>query len=224
VQPGSPDHGAALCVLSYQILESGLISETDLQKLIAAINKYDEHYDRNNPHAWRWAISLHYVGARILLMAGNRDNALATFLTCAEMDPLRFSPLLATKTISARMYAGLILAGNNELIKAREQFSLGVKEARRVLQSDWKDAIGDEELPLSFGLQEIAEVADIASQCAQAVNAIDRQASVPGYFWDRINLRRFGIVEWTKSVEKENELLRQQIQILATNAAKTAYA
>jgi len=220
--PGSPDHGAALCVLSYQILESGLINTQDVQKLISAINKFDENYDRQNPHAWRWAISLHYVGARILLMTGNREDALATFITCAEMDPLRFSPLLATKTISARMYAGLILAGNGDLEKAHEQFSLGVKEARRVLQSDWKDAIGDIELPLSFGLQEIAEVADIASQCAQAVNAIERQGTVPGYFWDRINLRRFGIVEWTKSVERENESLRQQIQLLATsNMMKT---
>ena len=220
-RPGSPDHGAALCVLAYQILEAGRINKADLERLIAAINKYDESYDPSNPHAWRWAISLHYVGARILLMFGKRSDALNTFLTCAAMDPLCFSPLLATKTIASRMYAGLIFAGDGELEKAREQFSLGIKEGQRVLQSDWTNVLGNPENPLIFGLQEIAEVADLASQCVQALTAIDRQGYVPGYFWDRINLRRFGIVEWTKSVEKENERLNQLIQSVGMNPIKT---
>ena len=216
-RPGSADQGAALCVIAYQVLESGKINKDDLTTLIAAINKYDDAFDPNNPHALRWAISLHYVGARILLMCGNRNDALNTFITCAKMDALQFSPLLTTKTISAHMYAGLILAGNNELEQARDQFSLGIKAAHRALQSDWKNVIGDVENPLLFGLQEIAEVADLGSQCVQALTAIDRQGYVPGYFWDRINLRRFGIVEWTKSVEIENEHLYRHIQYISMN-------
>ena len=205
---GSADQGAALCVLAYQILETGQVAKDDLSKLVHNMNKYDAAYDRNNPHSLRWAISLHYVAARLLLMFGNRNEALTTFLTCAEMNAQAFSPLLATKTVSARMYAGLILAGSQELDLARQQFELGITAARIALQSDWATIIGNVETPLLFGLQELAEIADIASQCAQALIALDKQRSVPGYFWDRINLRRFGLVEWVKSVENENNRLR----------------
>jgi hypothetical protein len=59
-------------------------------------------------------------------------------------------------------------------------------------------------------LQEAAEVLDIASQCSQTLHAIDRQASAPGYIWDKVNLKRFGLVEWNKSLERENDHLRKQ--------------
>lgn len=214
-KPGSAERGAALCVLGYQVLETGRIRTDELNGLITSINNYCEYYDANNLHAYRWAISLHYVAARLLLLHGNRSDALTTFITCAEKDPLKFSPLLATKTISSRMYAGLILAGDHKIAEAREQFLLGVKEAKRALSSNWDNIIGTDEDPLTFGLQETAEVSDLASQCVQALKAIDRQNSVPGYFWDRINLRRFGIVEWTKSVEQENERLRAHARVTA---------
>lgn len=217
VRPGSAEQGAALCVICYQVLESGRISTQEMAELTNSINSFCEKYDPSNLHSYRWAVSLHYVAARLLLLFGNREDALTTFITCAEMDPVRFSPLLATKTISSRMYAGLILTGNGKIEEARQQFNLGVAEANRVLHGDWNNIIGTDEKPLVFGLQETAEVADLASQCVQALHALDRQASVPGYFWDRINLRRFGIVEWTKSVEKENERLR-------TRETATTYA
>lgn len=214
-RPGSADHGAALCVLAYRLLESGYSSQDSFMKIAGAINKFDEAYDRNNPHAQRWAISLHFVAARLLLAIGNRDDAYTTFLTCAAMDPLRFCPLLATKTVSSRMYAGLILVGNGKTAEAREQFQLGVTEAHRVMQGDWKNIIGDFEQPLLFALPEAADVLTLASQCAQAVNALDKHSSVPGYFWDRINLKFFGLVEWNRNLENENKKLRQELHMLA---------
>ncbi|MEO8400417.1 MAG: class I SAM-dependent methyltransferase [Gammaproteobacteria bacterium] len=208
---GSADQGAALCVIAYQLLESGNVTLQSVATIARGINEFDQAFDRNNPHAFRWAVSLHYVGGRLLLALGNRDDALTNFLTCADMDPLNFSPLLATKTISSRMYAGLILAGNGDLEAARKQFRLGVKEAHRVLQGDWKNLVGTMDDPLLFGLPEAAEVLDIASQCAQALKALERQTNVPGYFWDKINLKRFGMVEWNKSLERENMQLRQLV-------------
>lgn len=209
--PGSPDHGAALCVLAYRILEEGNATLSDLQTLITHINKYDQAYDRNNPHAFRWAMSLYYVAGRLLLNIGSRDDALSAFLTCASMDPTMITPLLATKSIAARMYAGLILVGSNRLEDAREQFVCGIKEAHRVMQGDWVNIIGSAEQPLLFGLPEAAEVLHIASQCAEALNALDKQGSVPGYFWDRINTKYFGLVEWNRNLERENKKLRKEI-------------
>ncbi|VVC77119.1 putative S-adenosylmethionine-dependent methyltransferase/MSMEI_2290 [Aquicella siphonis] len=219
---GSADQGAALCVIGYQLLESGNVTLKDLSVLTNLINEFDRTYDRNNPHAYRWAVSLHFLGGRLLLAIGQRDEALKAFITCAEMDPMVFCPLLATKTISSRMYAGLLYLGQSRVDDAREQFRRGVKEAHRVLQGDWTNIVGTLDNPLSFGLQEAAEVLDIASQCAQALRCLDRHESVPGFIWERISLKRFGLVEWNKSLERENDALRRtlsQRQITRSAAA-----
>lgn len=220
---GSADQGAALCVIGYQLLESGNASLDDVTILIDLINKYDQAYAKTNPHAYRWAISLHYIGARLLLAIGKHNEALAAFLSCAAMDVMQFSPLLATKTISSCMYAGLILANMCNYADARKQFLHGIQEAHRVMQGDWKNIVGDLSNPLSFGLQEASEVLEIASLCAQALQALDRQQYVPGYFWERINLKRFGLVEWNKNLERENETLRRALaQVQQMNAMPAA--
>lgn len=206
---GSADQGAALCVIGYQLLESGNVTTKDLSALINFINAYDQAYDRNNPHAYRWAVSLHYLGGRLLLAIGQRDEALKAFLTCSEMDPTLFCPLLATKTISSHMYAGLIYLGQSNVEEARTQFLAGIREAHRVLQGDWKNIVGTLDNPLSFGLQEAAEILDIASQCAQTLRCLERHESVPGYIWEKTNLKRFGLVEWNKNLERENDSMRR---------------
>jgi ubiquinone/menaquinone biosynthesis C-methylase UbiE len=213
---GSADQGAALCVIGYRILESGNIQIADLEKFVKHVNDYEAAYDRQNRHAYRWNMSLHYVSARLLLAVGQRGDALNAFLACAALDPLVATPLLATKTISARFYAGIILIGNEDIDAARGQFQAGVKEAHRVMQGDWKNIIGDFEKPLTFGLAEAAEVLNIANQCVEALAALERQTSTPGYFWDRIHVKFFGLVEWNRGLEHENNLLRAQISQLVT--------
>jgi 2-polyprenyl-3-methyl-5-hydroxy-6-metoxy-1,4-benzoquinol methylase len=207
---GSADHGAALCVLCYQLFESNQINLDYFTAIVERINLFENSYDRNNIHAYRWLVSLNYIAARLLLMIGNRDEALKTFLVCAELDPLGFSPLLATKTILSRFYAGIILVSDGKIDAAKEQFTLGVKESHRVLQGDWATIIGTSDDPLIFGLPEAAEVLEIASQCAQSLKALDRHETSPGYFWSRINLRKFGLLEWNKHLERENEVLRRR--------------
>lgn len=210
-RPGSAEHGAALCVICYQLLESGQIGLQDVVILVNAINNYEQAYDKTNPHAYRWAVSLHYVGAKLLLCIGKRDEALSAFLTCAAMDPLQFSPLLATKTISARMYAGMIYLSSNSIDEAKKQFKLGTKEAQRVLQGSWEKLVPNIENPLPFGFQEAAEVLNLAAQCAQALHVIDKQGSAPGYVWSHINIKNFGLVEWNKNLERENNALRSAL-------------
>lgn len=207
--PGSADQGAALTIIAYQYLEANQISAVQIDPFVAAVNIFHQAYDRNNPHAHRWAISLLFVVGRLLLLYGNRQDALNIFLDCSKMDPLLFSPLLATKTISSHLYAGLILAGEQKWDDAKNELSAGVKKTEQALHADWKHATGNIENPLSFGLQELAEVADLGSQCANALEALQKQQTMPGYLWDRVQLRRFGLVEWTKSVEVENQWLRQ---------------
>lgn len=208
---GSADQGAALCVVCYQLLESGNVTYEDVVALIEFINTYDQAYDKENPHAYRWAISLHYVCARLLLLLGKREEAKSTFLTCADMDPASFSGLLATKTISSRLYAGLLLLAENDKEAAKQQLRLAIQAAQKAMQGDWKHIVGNSDQPFPFGLQEAAEVLEIASQCVQTLHAIEREGSAPGYIWDKVNLKRFGLVEWNKSLERENRELRDRL-------------
>lgn len=213
---GSADHGAALCVLGYRVLESGNIQGQDITSFIKHVNDYQAAHDKNNIHAHRWNISLHYLAARLLLAVGQREQALNSFISCTKLDPSLTSPLLATKTISAHFYAGIILLGNQDKQAARTHFQAGMKQAHKVLQGDWQNIIGSFDQPLGFGLTEAAEILHLANQCAQALSNIDRQDSTPGYFWDNIHIRQFGLVEWNRNLEKENNELRNQLmQLLA---------
>lgn len=221
---GSADQGAALYVIGEQLLESGRLNFDEITGLINFINSFEQAADKNNPHVYSWLVSLHYLGGRLLLALGKREEALAAFLHCADMDVLCFSPLLAIKTISANMYAGLIYASANKLDEARQQFKNGVKTAHKVLQGDWKNIIGSLENPLPLGLQEMAQVLEITSQCAQAAHALERQQTVPGYFWDKINLKQFGLVEWNKDLERENAELRGYLQRIQRQATQPAMA
>lgn len=209
-QPGSADQGAALCVLAYQMLELGRVSSANLNRLVQKINQFNGAYAKENIHAHRWAISLHYVAGRLLLLFGNRSEALAAFMSCAAMDPSSFSPLLATKTISSRMYAGIILMANHQPELAKEQFILGIRAANKALQGDWLDIIGAYEAPFLFSLQEISEVTEQAHLCAQALHLINQNIDEPGLFWQEINLKHFGLVEWAKALTHENNILRKK--------------
>jgi len=80
---GSPDQGAALTVIAYQLLQSGNIHIQDVATLRKDINEYNKSYDQSNPHAYRWFISLNYVTARLLLAIGNRLDAFNIFLACS---------------------------------------------------------------------------------------------------------------------------------------------
>ena len=56
------------------------------------------------------------------------------------------------------------------------------------------------------------EVADMASQCAHALDAIDYFDTAPGRFWRQVDTRRFGLATWLLHLERENRDLRQQLQ------------
>src|SRR5206468_1206341 len=99
-RPGSADQGAAICVGAYQALGAPIPDAGDIESLLARIRLFDAGADKN-AHAHRWRISNRYAAGLLLLVIGRRDEARGAFLSCAELDPSRFSPLLATKTVDA---------------------------------------------------------------------------------------------------------------------------
>ena len=68
--------------------------------------------------------------------------------------------------------------------------------------------MGPADQPLSFYLQELAEVIDMGSQCANALANFAIWERDPGLFWRQVDVRRFGLASWARDLERENERLR----------------
>ena len=203
----SADAGAALCTLGYQLLAEDRPS--DLAALLERIDAYLALPPVSNVHVCRWRISLTYLTALLAMRQGDRAQAEARFKAVGEADPMVFSPLLATKTVLAHLRLGCMKLAESDPAAARKAFQSGCEATRRALHADDLEAIGQPEAPLSFGFQELAEVADLGAQCAMALKWMDRGAWTGGRFWGQVDARRFGLLSWLIAQERELEKQRQ---------------
>lgn len=199
---GSADQGAALCVRAYRLLDNA--DHGVIRDHVERITKYIHSAD-HTAHAWRWCISNEYVAALLLMAIGERDGARAAFERCAAMDPLKFSPLLATKTVDAHFQAGRLYAADNRLDRARTCWESGLRETHRVLQGDWKNIWGVVEHPATFGMPEVAQLADLAARCSFSLAAIARWSESPGRAWHSAHT----------NTQRELDMLRHSHQELA---------
>ncbi|MDH4066674.1 MAG: class I SAM-dependent methyltransferase, partial [Acidobacteriota bacterium] len=125
----SADHGAALCVRAYQQLSSpgGVTREA-----LDAIDRYCDT-PAANPHVPRWHVSLRYGQGLAALRVGDHERAARALTTCVEADPLVFSPLLATKTVSACWLLGWMAVQARDVSGAARRWRAGVHHAERAL-------------------------------------------------------------------------------------------
>lgn len=181
-RPGSADAGAALCVLAYRLLESRHPSHADVGDMVEKIRHYHTLAD-GSPNAWRWRISNQYVAGLLLAAIGRHDAARAALLECASMDCLKFSPLLATKTVDAFFRSGLIAACQGDTHAARADWQQALREAQRVLSGSWTNIWGSPDQVVAFGLPEATQVLDLATRCSYGLVALDRWRERPGFAW-----------------------------------------
>jgi hypothetical protein len=203
----SADFGAAACCLAYRILARR--ADEQIPDMLRVIDAYCEHPSAN-PHVHRWQISLSYVAALLALVRGEREIAAGYFDAVVAKDPLRFSPVLATKSAAAGFWAGVLRLVSGDKDGARRSLEAALAQARAALAAAGGDALGRSDLPLPFGFPEIAEVADMASQCANALYWLDKYDAAPGFFWRQVDSRRFGLATWLLDLERENGRLRHQ--------------
>lgn len=166
---GSPDSGAALCVLAYHLL--GATEPPTPASVLPVAEQIDAYValDDPRPQCRRWVVSLLYVKGLIWQAVGDLEKSLESFRRCATTDPLIYSPLLATKTVGACRVAGTMLYQAGDAAKAKEFWNLGISLARNALRGDWREIHGDIETPFPFGLKEAAEILDSASRCAEGI-------------------------------------------------------
>lgn len=209
--PASTDFGAALTVVGYQVLAREVTDQ--YLEVLALINDYCL-LDSTNPHVIRWQISAAFLGGRICMELGERTEALAYFTGIMEADACAFSPLLATKTVAASFWSGIIHLVNGDEAQARCCLRAGIEAGRRALHAPDLNAIGNPDQPNTFGFAELAEVADMTSQCSNALCYLSRFAHSPGTFWQAVDVKRFGLAHWALDLTRENAGLRTQIHRL----------
>lgn len=187
--PTSPDYGSALTVRGYLLLEMPVVASETVFALLANCDAYLA-LPGSQPHQVRWRTSLAYLAAQLALRQGQREAALEYLRLAQRFDPVSFSPLIATKCTAAAYLSGVINLSDGHADLARSAFLSGIRIARQALQSTDENAIGNPEAPLTFGFQELSDVAETAGQCALALRYLDEFTRDPGRFYRLVNPRR----------------------------------
>ncbi|HEY1125659.1 MAG TPA: hypothetical protein VGE65_08490 [Sphingobium sp.] len=207
-RPDSADRGAALAVLGYRILEmreAGLVPA--IMPLIAAYVDLPVG-DAMPAHVRRWRISLAFLAGRLNELIGERALARVCYRIAAEADWADFSPLLATKSIAASFYEARLCLAEGDAQSALACFHEGLETALKVTACPHEREMGSADQPLPFYLQELAEVIDMGSQCANAIAHFHLWSRDPGLFWRQVDIKRFGLASWARDLERENKRLR----------------
>ncbi|MCP5249205.1 MAG: class I SAM-dependent methyltransferase [Candidatus Accumulibacter sp.] len=204
----SADFGGLLAVRAYAVLRQHDVSQQ--YAVLASIEDYLQ-IATNNPHVHRWQLSLCYVAGLIALDSGQRNRGKKFLEAVVGLDPDRFSPLLTTKTVAACFLLGMIALVDGDQENARASFEAGIGAARRALHAPDENAIGRPDRPLTFGFFELAEIADMAGQCAMAIHGIDQYRYAPGQFWRCVDAKRFGLFTWIRNLETEHARMQSEI-------------
>lgn len=204
----SADRGAAIAVLGYRVLE---MRRPDLaMAVLPMIHGYaGRPLAEDTPvHVRRWRISLAFLAGRLNELIEDRVAAKRWYREAAQADWAEFSPLLATKTIAASFYEARIHLADGDPQTALACFRHGADTALKAATFPHERQMGAEGEPLPFYLQELAEVIDMGSQCANALAHFHLWQRDPGLFWRQVDVRRFGLASWARDLERENAQLR----------------
>jgi hypothetical protein len=204
----SADRGAAIAVLGYRVLE---MRRPDLaMAVLPLIQGYAGRplADGTPVHVRRWRISLAFLAGRLNELVEDRAAAKRWYREAAEADWTDFSPLLATKSIAAAFYEARIHLADGDPQTALACFRHGADTALKAAAFPHQEQMGADGQPLPFYLQELAEVIDMGSQCANALAHFPLWQRDPGLFWRQVDIRRFGLASWARDLERENVQLR----------------
>ena len=172
----SADRGAVLCVALYRAIS--LLHESAADARL--IEECEAYLSRplETPTHFRWHISIRYALAQLAIAQGEWARAETLLESVARMDPLRYSPLIATKTIGASVLLGDIAQSAGQSALARRRWRRAIVHCRRVLRfARWREVIGSLEAPETFGMPELAEVIQLGGRAAGALRA---NAETPG--------------------------------------------
>ena len=168
----SPDAAGAYCVLGYQLLEAPRPDSYFIRVWLNEVDACLHGLLDDDPATVRWRVSLLFLAGRLAMRNANNAQALRSFHACMSEDATRFSSLLATKTIEAAYWAGLLYARGGDRDAARRSWSRGVEIAKSCIAVE-AESPGDVSEPIElFGFREFSHVFDVAGRCAAGLAAL----------------------------------------------------
>ena len=200
---GSADVGAALCVIGYRHLASAGTGPAAVAAFAEQCAAWFTSGTDSNPHRARWQISLWFLLGRLWQAIGDFGRATEAFESCAGLDPLLFSPLIATKSVEACLQLALLALARADREGCARNLRRGVDVAERAVRTSWTEAVGSLEHPAEFGLAELALVVERASACAYALTHMDLLPERPGLWWWQHRRDRASQLEHYLSVEAD---------------------
>ena len=196
--PGTPDHAAATCVIGYQILEDMYAGNFE-EEPGSVLSQIDRNFDLlgDQPSEMRWRISLSFLGGELCRQISDEERATEFFLKCTQFDPLRVTPLIATKVVGAhlRLARQAMCVENYPL--ARSHLQAGIICANKCVGTDWPQLLDGLDKPNTYALAELTQVCDLAATCARGLAAISSDPIDAGNVWRSVN----------STISEERELL-----------------
>ena len=168
----SPDAAGAYCVLGYQLLEAPRPDSYFIRVWLSEVDACLRALLDDEPATVQWRVLLLFLAGRLAMRHANNAQALRSFQACMSEDATRFSSLLATKTIEAAYWAGLLCARNGDRDAARESWSRGVEIAKSCIAAEAESPRDLSEPMELFGFREFSHVFDVAGRCAAGLAAL----------------------------------------------------
>ncbi|WP_409563187.1 methyltransferase domain-containing protein [Hyphomicrobium sp. MC8b] len=221
-RPNSPDTGAALANIGYRLLESAPdLKYADVNIFIGQVASYVEN-EMDAPHSLRWKISLYFLCGKLWVAVGNFENAIDSFTKCVALDPFAFSPLLANRTVEARLHLGMLCLAAEDPNAAADHWRRGINQALQAVSTNLTASIGNPDTPAEFALPELASILEYASSCAYALNGISDAKIRPLWWFERYRDR----LSQRKMIDTEASTIKAEritcLQQLADLNAKLA--
>lgn len=155
----SADYGAALCVFGYRVLEEKSLAAADIFEFERNSTDYI-NLESKNPHVLRWQTSLSYLVGLLFLKIGNREKQQAWFERCANSKYDEFSPVLATKIVSAARHIGFLFLSNENEAGAIPYFQRAMLVALDALKNPTEEWIGKIDWPLTCTYYDAMQLLD----------------------------------------------------------------
>lgn len=167
--PDTPDHGAALAVLGYRLIEDSA-PPAQVRDMVLAIDRFFGCKESPCPHHYRWRISLIFLKGKLLASIGALDESRAAFAACAALDCRGFSATLGTKTTEAAFLAGWTAYCQGDQEAARMHWRQGLENALDLIRRP-EDFVGRLEQPLAFLPYDLMDIAAALHKCANGLAA-----------------------------------------------------
>ena len=172
-KPTSMDAAAAHCVLAYQLLEGAPVAPGAIRAWLEEVQPLMRILADDAPATVRWRVSLLFVAGRLAMRTSDNVTALRCLRACMSEDATKFSSLLATKTIEAAYWVGLLVARGGDFESAAAAWSRGVDIAKSCIAAEAASASNVREPMELFGFREFSQVFDVAGRCAAGLAALE---------------------------------------------------